>query len=220
MLAVLQPIWTTKSVTASRSRERIERLFAHAIQNGHFDRDNPATWRQFDATLPAPKKLTRGHHASIPQDLLPTFMTELRLKQAESTAALMLEWITLSACRTGEARLAVWDEIDAERGIWAIPAARMKMRRDHIVPITARMMEILADARHRQSDLPDPTFVFTGLRGKPLSEMAALMLLRRMKDFSEYTAHGLRATFKGWAATSTAFPREPVSYTHLRAHET
>ena len=82
------------------------------------------------------------------------------------------------------------------------------MRRDHLVPVTARMMEILAEARRRQSDVADPKFAFTGSKGKALSEMAALMLLRRMKEFSQYTAHGLRATFKGWAATSTEFARE------------
>ena len=211
VLAILRPIWTKKSVTASRSRERIERLFAHAIQNGQFHRDNPAAWRQFDATLPSPKKLTRGHHPAVPHDRISAFMAVLRAKQPDSEAALMLEWITLAACRTGEARFAVWGEIDLVRNVWSIPAARMKMRRDHVVPITARMVEILAEAERRHKREPAPTdYVFVGGKGKPLTEMAALMLIRRMEAFKDYTGHGLRATFKGWAATCTEFPRELI----------
>lgn len=211
VLAVLQPIWTTKSVTATRSRERIERLFAHATQNGHFHRDNPASWKQFNATLPPPKKLTRGHHASIPHEEIAAFISSIRTKEAESTAALMLEWIGLSACRTGEARLAVWSEIDLHRRIWSIPAERMKMRRDHIVPITPRMEQILTEAvRRRTKDAELGDFVFVGASGNHLSEMSALMLLRRMADYKDFTVHGLRATFKGWAATVTEFPRELI----------
>lgn len=211
VLAVLLPIWADKSVTASRSRERIERLFAHAIQNGQFHRDNPATWRQFDATLPSPRKLTRGHHPAVPHDRISAFVAVLRAKQSDSEAALMLEWITLAACRTGEARFAVWGEIDLERNVWSIPAARMKMRRDHVVPITGRMLEILADAKRRHNGKPAPTdYVFAGGKGKPLTEMAALMMIRRMAAFKGYTGHGLRATFKGWAATCTEFPRELI----------
>jgi integrase len=211
VLAVLRPIWTAKSVTASRSRERIERLFAHAIQNGRFHHDNPASWRQFNATLPPPRKLTRGHHAAIPHESIAAFVAAVRAKQADSMAAVMLEWITLAACRTGEARFAVWCEIDLDRRLWTIPAARMKMRRDHVVPITARMAELLALAKSRRVVSPGPDdVVFPGTRGGPLSEMATLMLMRRLEGYQRFTAHGLRATFKGWAATCTDFPRELI----------
>jgi integrase len=215
VLAVLRPIWTEKTVTASRCRQRLERLFAHAIQNGHFKGDNPASWRQFDATLPAPSKQPR-HHPAVPHDNIAEFVAAVREKQADSTAALMLEWITLAACRTGEARFATWSEIDMDRKLWSIPAKRMKMRRDHIVPITDRMVEILEEAkrRHPRVSRPDglaPTdHVFVSDRGTPLSEMAAMMLIRRMDRYSNYTAHGLRATFKGWAATETEFARELI----------
>ena len=211
VLAVLRPIWTTKSVTATRSRERLERLFSHATQNGYFHADNPAAWRQFDATLPAPRKLTRGHHASIPHDEIAPFIAELRQRQAESTAALMLEWIALSACRTGEARFGTWSEMDLGRMVWTIPAERMKMRRDHVVPVTERMAVILEEAkrRHGREVVPED-WLFPGPRkGKPLSEMAAIMQLKRM-NYGQYTVHGLRATFKGWAATCTEFPRELI----------
>lgn len=211
VLDVLRPIWTTKSVTASRSRERLERLFSHATQNGAYSADNPAAWRQFDATLPAPRKLTRGHHASIPHDEIAPFIEKLRERQDESTAALMLEWIALSACRTGEARFATWAEIDLDRMIWAVPAARMKMRRDHVVPITKRMAEVLDQAKGRLGRPAKPSdWLFAGPRvGKPLSEMAGIQQIKRM-EYGQFTVHGLRATFKGWAATCTEFPRELI----------
>jgi len=215
VLAILRPIWTAKTVTASRSRQRIERLFAHAIQNGYYRGDNPASWRQFDATLPPPRVEPR-HHPAVPHEQVADFVTSIRAKQADSLAALMLEWITLAACRTGEARFATWSEIDLDRKVWAIPAGRMKMRRDHVVPITGRMLEILDEAKRRhpsafvQDGLQSKDFVFASNPGKPLSEMAALMLMRRMEAFKHYTPHGLRATFKGWAATATEFPRELI----------
>ena len=161
--------------------------------------------------LPAPRKLTRGHHASISHDEIAPFIEKLRERQAESTAALMLEWIALSACRTGEARFATWAEIDLDRMIWAIPAARMKMRRDHVVPITKRMAEVLAQAKGRLGRQAKPSdWLFPGPRkGKPLSEMAGIQQMKRM-DYGQFTVHGLRATFKGWAATCTEFPRELI----------
>lgn len=215
VLAVLQPIWGTKEVTAKRSRERIERLFAHAIQNGQYHHDNPASWRQFDATLPAQRKPAR-HHPAIPDDQIAAFVAALRVKQIDSIAAIMLEWITLAACRTGEARFATWREIDLEKMIWSIPAQRMKMRRDHVVPITTRMVEVLMEAKKRHpatlsdKEVDANDFVFVTAKAAALSEMAALMLMRRMDGFSAYTPHGLRATFKGWAATKTEYPRELI----------
>lgn len=230
VLAVLTPIWTTKSVTASRSRERIERLFSHAIQNGAYVGDNPAAWKMFDATLPAPRKLTRGHHASIPHGEIAPFIESLRARQIESTAALMLEWIALSACRTGEARYARWSELDLQAMIWAVPAERMKMRRDHVVPITSRMAEILTEAEKRLGrPRADDDFLFPGPRvNKPLSEMAGIQQMKRM-GYGQFTVHGLRATFKSWAAAETSFPRElieeqlahqlgAVEQAYLRAH--
>jgi len=215
VLAVLRPIWGERTVTASRSRGRIERLFAHAIQNGHYRGDNPASWRQFDATLPLPRKAPR-HHPAVPQGQIADFVAAIRAKQADSMAALMLEWIMLAACRTGEARFATWGEIDLERNTWAIPAGRMKMRRDHVVPITGRMAEILGEAKRRHPRAATPKgvspedFIFVTDKGKALSEMAALMLLRRLDGFNDYTAHGLRSTFKDWATEQTDFPRELI----------
>jgi integrase len=211
VLGVLRPIWETKNVTASRSRGRIERLFAHATQNGHFTGDNPAAWTLFDHTLTPPRKLTRGHHAAIPHKDAATFMEALRSRQAGSMAAQMLEWIMLAACRTGEARFATWDEIDLERNVWTIPAERMKMRRGHDVPVTERMVAILADVKRQQDARGIPCeYIFTNDKGKPLSEMAALMFMRRLPGFEAFTVHGLRATFKGWVGTERDYPRELI----------
>lgn len=211
VLQVLKPLWAEKYVTASRSRERLERLYSHAAQNHAFDGENPALWRHFDQTLFRPNQMTRGHHASIPHADVPAFIAKLRDRQGDSMAALMLEFIALAACRTGEARFAVWSEVDLDRAVWTIPAGRMKMRRPHVVPLTPRMVEILKEVgRRRTTDVTPEDPVFSGpTEGKPLSEMACLMLMKRM-DYGDFTAHGLRATFKGWAMTATEFARELI----------
>lgn len=215
VLTVLEDIWSEKVVTASRTRQRIERLFSHAIQNGVYSGDNPAAWRQFDATLPPPR-VTPRHHPAVPYQRLPEFIAALREKQATAMAALMLEWIALAACRTGEARFAVWGEIDQGWKVWAVPAERMKMRRDHVVPITSRMAEILdiAKARHpatlRGEEPSANDLVFATAKGTALSEMSALMLMRRMEQFAAYTPHGLRSTFKDWSSEQTDHPRELI----------
>jgi len=115
--------------------------------------------------------------------------------------ALMLEWIALSACRTGEVRFAIWDEFDLEQKVWTIPAARMKMRRDHVVPITGRMVEILEEAkRHGTSHGESKRHVFLNSKGQPLSEMAVLMFMRRLPGFGKYTVHVSRAVVRSDAA--------------------
>jgi integrase len=221
VLRVLQPIWTAKTVTASRTRQRIERLFAHAIQNGHYKGDNPASWRQFDATLPSPRKRKPKHYAALPRAQMAAFISAIRLKQEKSMAALMLEWIALAACRTGEARHATWGEIDPIRKTWTVPAERMKTRQhidrpDHVVPITGRMEAILAEATRRhpaRQNGKEPSaadFIFASGAGKPLSEMACLMLMRGMTEYEDFKPHGLRSTFRDWAAEETEFPRELI----------
>ena len=212
VLDVLKPLWADKFVTARRSRQRLEKLFAHAEQNHAFTGENPALTRHFNQVLTSPDQMTKGHHAAVPHSEIAAFVAALRAKQGESTAALMLEFIALAACRTGEARFAVWSEIDLDRAVWSIPAERMKMRRDHVVPLTTRMVEILKEAKRRQTEKVEAgDFVFPAPKGgKPLSEMAALMLMRRMEAYKAFTAHGLRATFKGWAMTATEFARELI----------
>lgn len=216
VLDVLKPLWSEKFVTAARSRERLERLFNHAAQNHAFDGANPAEMRHFSAVLIRPKNMKKGNHAAIPHKEIAPFIATLRLRQGDSLTALMVEFIALTAARTGEARFAVWSEFDLEKEIWQIPADRMKMRKPHIVPLTPRALAILAEAkaRHPATQTPEGVqggdYVFTSGRGKPLSEMSGLMLLRRMKGYEAFTVHGMRATFKSWAMAETEFPRELI----------
>jgi integrase len=216
ILGVLKPLWDAKQVTASRSRERLERLFDHAAQNHAFEGQNPALLRHFSAVLIRPKTMAKGHHAAIPHKDLPAFITALRARQGDSLTALMIEFIALSACRSGEARNAVWGEIDLDRGLWTIPKERMKARRGHVVPLTPRMVELLTEAKRRNPAGATPEgvqpsyFVFATERGRALSEMAPLMLMRRLPGYENFTIHGLRAGFKSWAMSETEYARELI----------
>ena len=212
VLEVLRPIWPTKAETAKRVRGRIEKILDAAKARGFRPRDamNPAAWRGHLALLlPAPSKLTRGHHAALEYAKLPAFMAELRERQAG--AALCLEFAILTAARSGEALGARWSEIDEGAKVWTIPADRMKAAREHRVPLTDRALAILAEMKlARVSD-----FVFPGRqRGKPLSVMALEMVLRRMGVV--VTVHGFRSTFRDWAGNETHFPRELAE--HALAH--
>ena len=203
VLAVLKPIWTTKSETASRLRGRIERVLDAAKARGLREGENPARWRGHLANLlPKRQKLARGHHAAMPYRDVPAFVE--RLRAAESVSGMALEFCILAAARSGEVLGARWEEIDTEAEVWTVPAARMKSGREHRVPLTDQMLEILdAMAEVRLSD-----FVFPGQKqGKPLSSMAMEMLLRRMK-VENATVHGFRSAFRDWAAEETSFPRE------------
>ena len=205
VLSVLKPIWATKAETASRLRGRIEKVLDAAKARGFRDGENPARWRgHLDHLLPRPSKLTRGHHAALPYESLPTFIGDLRKRDA--TAALALEFCILTAARTGEVLGLRWRELDLEKKIWAIPAARMKAGREHRVPLSIRAISILNKlALTRQSE-----FVFSGKdRHNPLSSMAMEMVLRRMK-IGNATVHGFRSSFRDWAGNVSIFPREVI----------
>ncbi|HUZ31239.1 MAG TPA: integrase arm-type DNA-binding domain-containing protein [Xanthobacteraceae bacterium] len=213
VLKVLEPIWNGKTETASRLRGRIEAVLDWAKVRGYRDGENPARWRgHLDKLLPARSKVRKvKHHAALPFDDLPDFMTALRAQ--DSVAARALEFAILTAARTGEVVGAKWDEIDLAEKLWTVPAARMKAGREHRVPLSARAVEILelmkpdvADGQQMKN--ADDDFAFAGgAPGKPLSNMAFLMLLRRMGR-SSLTAHGFRSTFRDWAAERTSFPSE------------
>lgn len=202
VLAVLQPIWNTKSETASRLRGRIERILDAARARGLRAGENPARWRgHLDHLLPRRPKLTRGHHAALPYEQVPEFMANLRVRRA--TAALALEFTILTASRSGEVLGARWDEIDLQRAVWTVPTARMKAGREHRVPLVGRTLEILTEAQAVRTG----EHVFPGQApGKPLSGMAMEMVLRRM-DVA-VTVHGFRSSFRDWAAETTPFPNE------------
>jgi integrase len=208
VLRCLEPIWTTKPETASRVRGRIERILDWAKVSGYRIGENPARWRgHLDHLLPARSKVRRvEHHAALPYAELPSFLVALREQQGISARA--LEFCILTAARTGEVIGARWSELDLIDKTWTVPAERMKGGREHRVPLSPRALAILEEMQaHRHSD---DGFVFPGGKdGKPLSNMAFLMLLRRM-DRSDLTAHGFRATFKTWATDRTGFQHEIV----------
>lgn len=136
VLAVLGPIWTSKAETAKRVRGRIERILDAAKARGLRPRDamNPATYRgHLSHLLPKQSKLSRGHHAALPWQELPNFMTELRARPA--LAARCLEFVILTAARRGEALGATWGEIDIDRQLWTVPKERMKAEATHEAPL-------------------------------------------------------------------------------------
>jgi len=205
VLGVLQPLWRTTPETASRLRGRIEAVLDAARAKGHTSRNeaNPARWRgHLDKLLPKRQKLTRGHHAAMAFDDVPEFIGKLRDRQA--TAALALEFLTLTAARSGEVLGARWAEFDLKGKVWVIPAARMKAGCEHRVPLSCRALAILdVLAKGKVGE-----FIFAGQKaGKPLSGMAMEMVLRRMKVESA-TVHGFRSAFRDWCGEATSFPRE------------
>jgi integrase len=203
VLNVLNPIWQEKQETASRLRGRIERVLDFAKARGWRSGENPALWRgHLKSVLPARQKLTRGHHAAMPYDQVPSFAK--RLRAADAMAARALEFLILTAARSGEVYGALWGEIDLEKALWVIPAERMKAASLHRVPLSPRAVSLLRELYEaRLSD-----FVFAGQRaGRPLSSSAMEMLLRRMKA-NLYTVHGFRSAFRDWAGDQTNFPRE------------
>jgi integrase len=206
VLKVLEPIWTAKPETAGRVRGRMESILDWAKVRGYRAGENPARWRgHLDKQLPARSKVRRvEHHAALPYAELPGFLVSLR--EHEGIAARALELAILTAARTGEVIGARWSEMDLVEKTWTLPAARIKAGREHRVPLPGRALAILQEMQpHRQAD---DAFVFPGGKnGRPLSNMAFLMLLRRM-GLGDVTAHGFRSSFRDWVAERTRFPAE------------
>jgi integrase len=203
VLSVLKPLWSSKPETASRFRGRIERVLDAAKAQGLRSGENPARWRgHLDQLLPKRQKLTRGHHAAMDYADLPAFIEHLQAR--EGSAARALEFVILTAARSGEVLGARWAEFDLGRGVWTVPATRMKAGREHRVPLSRPALNI-AKAMH---DNRNGDFVFAGQKaGSPLSVMALEMVLRRMK-IENSTVHGFRSAFRDWAAECTNFPNE------------
>lgn len=206
VLKVLEPIWTAKPETASRLRGRIEAVLDWAKVRGYRDGENPARWRgHLDKLLPKPSRIRAvAHHAALPYDDLPEFMTALH--DQEGVAARALEFTILTAARTSETLGAKWDEIDLVNKMWRIPPVRMKGGKEHRVPLSRRTLDIVAAVRSAAT--AGERFVFpSGKAHKALSNMAMTMTLRRMGR-GDLTVHGFRSAFRDWAAERTNFPRE------------
>lgn len=202
VMKVVEPLWTSKPETAGRLRGRIERILDWAKVRGYRDGENPARWRgHIDQLLPARGKVARvKHHAALSYSELPVFMAQL--KDRDAVAARALEFAILTAARTGEVIGAKWDELDLIERVWSIPAERMKGGREHRVPLSGAAMEIV----QHMSIIRQNDHVFPGDRRDALSNMALLMLLRRMER-TDITAHGFRSTFRDWVEEQTDSPR-------------
>jgi integrase len=198
VMQVIEPMWSTKSETASRLRGRIERVLDWAKVRGFRDGENPARWRgHLELQLPARAKVRKvKHHPALPYAEIPEFMVQLRSRDA--VAARALEFTILTATRTGEVIGAKWAEIDLKNRIWIIPSDRMKTGREHRVPLSEGALRALA----RASKIRENEFLFPGDRRSALSDMALLMLLRRM-GHSDVTTHGFRSTFRDWVEEQT-----------------
>jgi integrase len=203
VLKVLTPIWQTKAETASRLRGRVERVLDYAKARGWRNGENPALWRgHLKNILPARQKLTRGHHAAMPYKDVPAFIEQLSGKDA--MAARGLEFLVLTAARSGEVLGATWQEMDLKNAVWTIPAKRMKAGKEHRVPLSPRALAIVK-ALH-ETRISD--FVFPGQKkDRPLSGMSFEMLMRRMKT-DAFTVHGFRSAFRDWVGDETQFPRD------------
>jgi integrase len=204
VMQILEPLWRSKPETASRVRGRIEVILSWAKVRGHRNGENPAQWRgHLDQLLPAKGKVRKvSHHAALPYRDLPAFMKKLR--EQNSFTARALEFLILTATRTSETLCATWDEIELSRGLWTIPAQRMKASKDHRVLLSPRALELLSE----MAPLKINEFLFPGAKpGRPLSQMSLLMLLRRM-GYGHITTHGFRSCFRDWVADCTSFPGE------------
>lgn len=205
IVATLQPIWLKVPETARRVRGRIERVLDAARVAGHREGENPARWKgHLELMMPKQRKST-GHHAAMPYVQVRDFYG--KLKRRPATAARALEFVILTAARTGEVIGMTWGEVDFENRLWTIPALRMKAEVEHSVPLTDRAMALLNALKPK--NLEPHRLVFPAQRGGKLSNMAMSMLLRRM-DIDGITVHGFRSSFRDWAGEETNFERETV----------
>lgn len=219
VLRVLQPIWATKTETASRLRGRIESVLSWATVAGHRSGDNPARWAgNLKELLPAASKVAKeSNHPALQLDDAGNWFADLCKR--EGFPARALEFLALTAARSGEIRGALWEEIDLKQALWIVPASRMKMEREHRVPLTNAAVDLLLKLP-RMANVP---YVFPSKRGGALSDMTLSMLMKRQhlaalerdeKGFVDRVSkrpavpHGLRSTFRDWVAERTEYPGE------------
>ena len=212
---VLEPIWLTKTETASRLRGRLEAVLAWATVSGHRSGENPARWRgNLDSVLPKPSRVAKvAHHPALSLSDAPNWFADVRSRKGMATRA--LEFMAMTAARSGEVRGALWQEIDLDAGLWIIPADRMKAGKEHRVPLTGPALNLIK-ALDRFGDSP---YVFPAVRGGQLSDAALSACMKRVHEAASagYVdsrsgrpagPHGLRSTFRDWAAEKTEFPRD------------
>lgn len=207
ILRILTPIWSTKTETATRVRQRVEAVMDRAITLGLRPRGegNPAEWAgHLDNLLPAPKKIQKVvHHAAIAHGDLRALLSQLRT--VESVGSYCLQFITMTAVRSGEARGATWEEFDITARTWTIPGSRMKMGKAHVVPLSAAALAILETmkAAGTQHVFASPT-----KPRQPISDIAVIKTLHRIQP--DITVHGMRSAFRDWCSEKTSFTNEVV----------
>jgi len=202
IVKILKPIWQTKTETATRVRGRIELVLAWATVSGFREGDNPARWKgNLDAVLPKPTKLKKvQHHKAIEWEKIGEFVQALRNREESSARA--LEFLILTATRSGEVRGAVWDEIDLDAKTWTIPAERMKAGREHTIPLCDDALKLLEALSRSEEN----NYIFPSARGKMLSDVVLAKPLKAIEE--DATVHGFRSTFRDWCAESTNYPNE------------
>lgn len=198
------PHWTERPETADRLRSRIQAVVDYAIAHEWRTAGNPARWQGLlDKVMPARRKLERGHHAALAYASVPVMMGALR--ESSGIAARAVEFLTLTAARSGEARGATFAEIDVNAATWTIPAERMKAGKAHVVPMCERALAIVEAMRQRAAG----DLIFEGgVAGRPLSDTALTKALRVASPDKSATVHGMRSAFRDWCGDHTEFPRE------------
>ncbi|NMG31750.1 tyrosine-type recombinase/integrase [Aromatoleum evansii] len=204
----LRPIWLGKAETASRVKQRIHAVMAWGWAHGHCQ-SNPVDVVDHLLPLQPAKAVRTQHQPAMPWQEIPAFVTKhLKKREPHDVTRSMLEFVILTACRSGEARGAVWAEIDTNNAIWTIPAARMKAKLPHRVPLASRVIEILKEQRGQHESL-----IFPSVRDQvELSDMVLTAFLRRVKAHSDTpdriaTAHGFRSSFRDWCSEN-GYPRD------------
>ncbi|MCG5237127.1 tyrosine-type recombinase/integrase [Xanthobacter oligotrophicus] len=197
---VLEPIWTSKPETARRVKQRIDTTMKWAVAKG-YRLDNPA--ESVAKGLPRHDRMTKAHRKALPYADVATCIDAVKASRAWVATKLTLEFLILTAARSGEVRLAEWKEIDIEAARWTVPASRMKMKKEHVVPLSARAMEILAEADKLKGE---SELVFPSARGSALSDMTLSKLVKELGFAAD--VHGMRTSFRTWAQEQTNFPFE------------
>lgn len=214
VMKVLEPIWISKNETATRIRSRMENIFDWAITHGHRQSANPARWKGLlEHTLTKISKRQRvKHHPALPYRDVPDFIQ--KIKSIDSISARALELTILTGCRTSEVLGLKWEEIDFTNKTWIIPKERMKAGIEHRVPLSNQALELLSKIKKKSYDV----YVFqSGNKiSKPISNMAMLMLLKRINR-QDITVHGFRSSFRDWGAEVTNHTREVME--HALAHK-
>ena len=208
VMAILTPIWNAKRETAGRVKQRIGAVMDWAIAQG-LRTDNPVT--AIAAALPK-NGVKVQHHAALPWKDLPAFLAKVRESSARLSSRLAFEFLMLTALRSGEVRGATWGDFDLDSAMLTIPAERMKTGKEHRVPLSTQAVACVLAAGSELFD--GKGLIFPGSTGKQLSDMALTMICRRMGVPA--TAHGMRSTFRDWAAECSDVPREIAE--HALAH--